>query len=216
MNIDIKYCVEKCQISEKRNSHENAKIKMFQLDRKMANMKFNRQIGLYAFKLDRYEYLLQILNTLPINKQAAIKTELSRLQDEINEMESNRDIREYKCLRDEYTVLKESLSDYPKSINIALRNELKHLELPDIYIYTEDREVSIYHHIIQDNRYILIIPELSKGKNTVIYPIYEMHSNRDYRHFYNKISFKYLEELSKDYTFDIQEKQLKKLKVKKM
>lgn len=216
MNSDIKYCVEKCQINEKRINHEYAKNKMFLLDRQMAKMKFDRRIGLYAFKLDRYEYLIEKLSTLPNSKQEIIKLEIAKLRYEIMTMENNDAIMEYKLLREEYKRLKASLSDYPKSINIDLRNEIKHIELPNIYIYTEEKEMSMYHHIILDNRYALIISELRKGKNIIIYPPYQIHSNREYRHFYNKTSFKYLEELSKDYTFDIKSKQLNKIKIKKM
>ena len=206
MKYGIKFCVQICQIEERRIKHEKTKIELFNLERQMAKMTFDRQVGLYAFKLDKYEILL---NNIPESSQQ----EILKLYNELKEMKKNHNIRIYKSLREKYQLLKESLSDYPRSINIDLRNELKDIELPNIYVYQEDKDVSIYKHIILYNN---ITSELSKKRNIIIYPEYPLQSNREYRHFYNKISYKYLEELSKDYSFNIERKNLNKIKVKKM
>ena len=58
--------------------------------------------------------------------------------------------------------------------------------------------------------------EYNKREIYLISPIYNMDSFRDFRHFYNKTSFHYLESLCEDYSFDINNKNLGKIKVRKI
>lgn len=212
MKYEIKYSVSICNIDELRKEHEYIKERMFQLERKMAEMTFNREVGLYAYNLERYNYLLQLLNKLPIEKQYKIKKELLLLENYFIVSRRNYNIIRYKTLRSEYNELKNNLGNYYKAINIDLRNELKDKNLPNIYVYQENNNISLFKHIIIPDKEF----ESNYIDNVVIYPVYNLDSNREYRHFYNKTSFKYLEELSKDYSYELDNKDLGKVKIKKM
>ena len=195
MNQEIKDIVDKCNITEKRIELENNKVRMFFLDREMAKMKFNRTIGLYAYKLDELEWLMS-------------KGDFDyKLYEEIKNMEEKEDILIYKMLRDEFYRLKATKGEYEKAINVDLRLALMSIELPSIYIEQKDG----YKNII--NPYYEV--EL-KNNSYIISPVYNVCSNRIYRHFYNKTSFHYLEELSNDYNYELKNKKIGKIKIKKM
>ncbi len=209
---EIKYCVDLCQISERRRKHEEAKEQLFTMERQMALMTFDREVGLYANRLDRYIYLLEFLNTLPPERQGKVKKEISALERYMIESRQNYKIIRYRALRSDYEALKKTLGDYYQAINVDLRRELSNMSLSNIYIYQLNNQNPSLKHIIVPNRVLIDMP----SDSTIIYPFYDIYSNRDFRHFYNKTSFKYLEGLSKDNDYNLGNKQLGMIKIKKM
>ena len=186
----IKTIVDKCQIREKEEILIQTKKELFALDRAMAKLTLDWEVGTYVHNLNEGEVLTSLTD--------------------------NSKIREYQELRAYYLHLKETLGDYHKSINVDFRKELTSLDLPDIYIYQKHYKFPMYHHIILPNLIVALIPELSKGNSEAVFSQYELHSKRENRHFYNKTSFAYLEALTKDYDFSLESKDLGKVKIKKI
>ena len=96
-------------------------------------------------------------------------------------------------------------------VNIDLRRELSRIDTPNIFI--AQSEYDFDKHIIDGSPLISSIM-LNEKDITIVSPIYEMESNRDFRHFYNKTSFKYLEGVCEDYSLDLEGKKLGKIKIK--
>lgn len=210
MKYEIKFSVQLCMIDEKRKEHAEIKARLFQLERGMAQMVLDRQVGLYAVKLARYEYLKELLATLPANDLDKAKKEKSDLESELFQARRNYSFVRYHALRSEYNELKKHLSDYYTAVNTDFRNELKDKNLPNIYVFQGNDKPG--RHIIIPDR---VTECMEIGGNTIIYPYYELYSNREYRHFYNKTSFKYLEQLSQDCMYAVDNKNLGKIKIKK-
>ena len=185
----IKTIVDKCQIREKKEQFFKTKEELFALERAMAKLTLDWEVGTYVHNFE----------------STAIMPETD-----------NPKIREYQELRSYYLHLKETLGNYHKSINVDLRKELASIDMPDIYIYQKHYKFPMYHHIILPNLIVLIIPKLSNGQHEAVFPEYELNSARENRHFYNKTSFAYLEALTKDYDFNLENKKLGKVKIKKM
>ena len=112
MNDEIKFCVDLCRIDERRQNHEDAKEKLFQMERKLAEMTFDIEVGRYANKLDRYLYLLEFLKTLPEGKHERIRKEIADLERYMIDSRRNYKIIRYRALRNEYEALKKTLDDY--------------------------------------------------------------------------------------------------------
>ena len=216
MKYEIKFSVNICNIDEKRKEHEYIKERLFKLERMMASMLIDRQVGLYANMLDKYINLKQMLSSMPTDKLEATKKEIVFLEKEIIASRRNYNIIRYRTVRNEYDSLKEKIGDYYKAINIDLRDELKDKNLPNIYIYQENNKIPSFKHIIIPNKEVEVITDIGYSDNLVVYPLYGLDSNREYRHFYNKTSFKYLEELSQDYSHKLNNKNIGKVKIKKM
>ena len=98
-------------------------------------------------------------------------------------------------------------------IVIDLREELSKHELPNIYVYQEDNHDPLFRHIIVPDR---IVTASFTEDGMAIFPLYILDSNREFRHFYNKTSFKYLEELSIDRSYNLENKRFGKVIIKKM
>lgn len=206
MNNDIKRVVDFCNIDEKRNKLQESRQIIFNNERQMSHLTFNRTVGLYAYNLDKYLSLLELYYIeLDENKKEKYKKELDELLLKLESLENNENVKKYIDLRLENESLRKCVDDYCKSINIRLRNRLMDLDVPEIYVKSGNAH---YTHIIMNDEII----RDEKSSEIVIYPYYELSSNRDYRHFYNRISFHYLEELSKDCEFSVREKSLGKIK----
>ena len=194
MEQKIKNIVEACGIDEKRTALANNKIKLFKLERMMAEATFNRNVGLYAAKIDQLVWIME-------NGDYDYK-----LHEEIRLMETDEEILAYKRLQTEFHDLMTQKGEYEKAVNIDLRLALTDIIIPNIYIEQKDN----FKNILNPN-----ITELNE-ESIIISPVYEVESNRLYRHFYNKTSFHYLEELSKDYNYELEKKNIGKVKIKKM
>ena len=105
-------------------------------------------------------------------------------------------------------------SNYCKCINIDLRNDLRILDLPNIFVFQGyiDRfqKLKVARHIILGEA----IQVYKDTPDTIIYPVTELVSKRKFRHFYNRTSFNYLEQLAIDESFDIKTKKLGRIIIK--
>ncbi len=198
----IEEIVKKHHITEKRIMQGLNTERLQTLTYEMNKLKVNRIIALYAYKLDEYYELL---------KKGTDKALLDELKQSLLDMEDNYNLDEYKELKWEYNHLMMQYGNYERSINVDFRSELKKIDIPNIYIYQEHNKVPLYENIVDDNTYLI-----QAGNSEIIYPLYDLKSNREYRHFYSKTSFKYLEEVSKDYSLSLENKKIGKIKAKKM
>ncbi|MBR4177885.1 MAG: hypothetical protein IKR57_00885 [Bacilli bacterium] len=196
MDSYIRDIVRECKVHEKKAELIRNKKTMFELDRYMAKLTFDREVGLYAFNIDKYYDLEE--------DRKKNKKELELIASKLLELERLDKVLEYKKAREQFEILGYYKDEYFKSVNIYLRNALTEYKDPFVYI-------------AQSNGFKNIISKENNEEvfGTVIYPIYDMKSIRDFRHFYNKTSFHYLEELSEDYSFDVEGKKLGKILVKK-
>ena len=162
------------------------------LKKKMSDLKIDRDVAIYAAALERIAYGEEMLSYF------ALTISLS----------SNPNVIEYSNLRKEILELENQIVEYYRNIQIGLRNRLTYTETPDIYVYygTSDNQILTKNIITSE------IIELDPEKTT-IFPQAELKSKRKLRHFYNQTSFKYLEELSKDNSFSLEEKNIGKVRV---
>ena len=121
--------------------------------------------------------------------------------DECSLLEDDPKVQEYLVLKEELDSLKHETIDYYKNIQINLKDSL------------EDEDIDIYVYNGKVNRNIINKEQLSNNAGTIIYPVKELNSKRKLRHFYNKKSFKYLEELTKDNNYSLDNKNLGRVKI---
>ncbi len=204
MEKQIEDIANSCFINEKRIRHELNGERMATLYYQMNELTHNREIALYASKLETYYELIQ----KKVNREL-----IDNLEDELYNMEDgNSNVFKYRDLRMEYNHLRIQNSVYAKSINVDFRNKLKSTIFPHIFVYQEDNGIPLYRHIIDNETYLIY----ETAKTEIIYPQYDLKSNREYRHFYNKISYNYLEQLSIDGNQTLENKHIGKIRVKKV
>lgn len=214
MDNEIREIVERLKIKEYKEGYLNNQERLFKLERLMSTMTFDREVGLYAFYMDEINYLIkELVDSEPFDREK-ICEKINALEIKANELEKKSKVQDYIMLRKQYFNISfnnKYYDNYFKLINITLREELSKLKKNDIYIaqskYDYDK------NIIDSSS--LTFDKLEKG-TILIEPVYDMESFRDFRHFYNKTSFKYLEELTEDYSFDLDGKNLGKVKIRKL
>lgn len=204
MNKTIKEITKEEKIKEKRDNNEYIRRQMYLNERRMSKLTFDRNVGLYAHHMDEYFDLLPLLDT---PKREEILERLKVLSKKLEELKDYDGVKEYSDLRLQNILLKFKLSDYYKTINLSFRNKINLINSLNIYV---DQNDYLKHITDLDN-----IKILKEECDTIIKPKYDLTSKRDLRHFYNKLSFKYLESLSEDYNFELENKELGKVRILK-
>ena len=190
----IKEVIEKTKIKEKQEELIKNKETALKLKVKMSDLKLNYNVALYAYALEKIEH----------------REELSKYFQIIEELEKDPNVIEYVNLTKQLAEVKEKIADYYYFIQINLREKLIDIDYPDIYVYHISYDEELLKNIIDDE-----LIEYDEN-NIIIYPPKEIDSNRKNRHFYNKVSFKYLEGLTKDNSFSLDGKRLGKVKIKRL
>ena len=210
MDSELKKIVDSCEIKEKKTKLEQDRIIMFNLEREMSKMIFNRNVGLYVRNCEEYMHLLSKSTSLTESE----KQKLEELYLKIIISESDIDVIKYSQLKEEYNLLNKRRNIYQKSINLDLREKIIDYKLPDIFVYfgVSEKNKEFYRHIINSG----VIDTNVRPESMIVYPQHNMSSNRECRHFYNKVSFSYLEGLTEDYSFDLDNKAIGKVKIRKL
>ena len=204
MEKDIKSIVDKLDILYLKKRWEDAQKEIFNLKRDMSLLTLDYSVGTYAHQLDEMNDIIQEIEiSKNQKKQQLLKQRLILLSYKNKSMESNEKIQKYLSLRNKYYYLLTQNHDYYKAINIEFATALKKIDIPDIYVYQGEDNLS--KHIIHGQM---------NSKDAQIYPYYELNSKRDYRHFYNQVRFRYLEGLTTSYSFDLNDNKLGKVKIK--
>ena len=208
MNKDIKYVVESLEIPQLKKELQEDRKRLFELKCEMSRLTFDRNVGLYAYYVDEIDYLITKLENNTPEKVKEIMSQIKQLEFQAMQLTSCPGVSEYSMLRDEYYELLLK-NDYYLAINIGLRERLpQFVEMPKIYV--EQSHFDFDKHIIDGSP----LKPVDENSSIVVDPLYYMESLRDYRHFYNKVSFKYLEQLCEDYSFDLEGKKLGKVRIR--
>ena len=198
MNSELKMLVDFSLLKDEKRRLEYYRNKIFENGRSMAKLTFDRSVGLYALNFDRYLDLLHNGNT--DDEKARVFLDIMRTLEHLD------GVKEYIRLRGDNAHLKYLIEEYFRQVNMNFRYDLCKMELPSIYVKSSDG----FTHIIDDEKNL----ENRNGNETIVYPLYNLESKRDLRHFYNKLSFHYLESLIDDCDFDISNKKLGKILIK--
>ena len=206
MGLDIEEIVSNLRIREKKQQLLKNRDRILHIKYQMSQLTFNRTVGLYAFTIDEMEYLIHESKRCNDEKRHELYAKIKELEAKALSMQEDPLVKQYIELRDEYLKLLFD-NDYFVTVNIGLREELSKIGVPNIYVaqheYDHDK------NIVDKSP---LVNESDKKDLVVILPVYNMKSFRDYRHFYNKTSFRYLEELSRDCSFDLKGKNLGKVR----
>lgn len=210
MENRIKKYADMCKVYTYKKELEKNRELLFKIEREMARMELDFEVGKYAHTYAEYEECASCW----YDHDSVLKT--LDLRDKLRLLEDNEKVDKYRLLRLKYRRLLSILGRYYKSINIDFRESFDNEEIPNIYVFQGN--VKRYHEYSVARN--IIAPEFSiifkeKSANTVIYPQFELKSNREYRHFYNRTSFKYLEAMTNDYSFACEGKDLGKVKIRK-
>lgn len=211
----IKQIVEDLEINEKRAKVDENKKTMLRIKREMSDLTFNINVAKYAHAIGEIRYLYRLLNkAITTEKKLEILDKIEEQRKLLPELETDSYVIEYKGLMEEYESLAKENSQFYRSINVDFRTELLDLRLPDVYVYQgtleNGNDFNLYRHLMIPGT-VIFSDELPEQ---TIYPSKEVDSNRRSRHYYNKISYKYLDQLSQDYELDPQTKKLGKVKTK--
>lgn len=204
----IKQIVTSLRIQERREELEENKRKILSLKKQMSDLCLHKNVAKYAYNSDR---LKELVEKVIREHDESVKPELQRLREEIELLVEDPYVVEYQTLRYQVQEMELDNKDYFQTINITLREKLIEEELPSIYIYQgllAPTQKKLYRNIIDPEE--LTTDESSK---TLILPNYMFTSRRKERHFYSHNSFHYLEQLSKDYSYDLEGKKLGRVKV---
>lgn len=216
MNI-IREIVNDLGIKDKKYQQEENLRKIREIKALLSEMSFKTNVAKYLYDLDHIKYIEENINSLSNEERIIKERELSLLRHDIRRLKNDRDVIDCEKLLNELHRLEYECNDYYRAIQIEFRRELLEQPLPDIYLYQGDITVNpkykiASHIIIPGIVQMYTEPEL---KETMIYPANEIKSRRKLRSFYNKTSFRYLEQLSEDYDYSLESKDLGKVKIYK-
>lgn len=204
MKKDIKKLVEELQIPYLKKRLEDTQQAIFYLQREISSLTLDHRVGGYAHRLDEMFDIIQELElSKDAEKNSLLKQKLFLLDYKNKSIESDKKIQKYLSLRNQYCYLLSQNHDYYKTIQIDFKHALLDMDIPNIYVY--QGETKVPKHIISG--------EL-KEHDALIYPFYHLESNRDFRHFYNQVHFRYLESITESYSFDLDKNDLGKIKIK--
>ena len=197
--------VEACDIKQRRNKHSWNVNQAKLYKKEIKKLERSSAVKMYLFKINRLNHLLETGNKKDI-------FEIRMLRKEISTLENHYGVMKYKRFNDELLIFEEFIKKYYICINVILRNELLNYDIPDIFVYQGQVDgYDLYRNILVPNSVKIGLD----NEDQVIYPDRELKSNREYRKFYNRVSFRYIEDLTRDYSYDLEGKKLRKVKIEK-
>ena len=188
----IEEIVDLYNLKEQREKLIKNKEEISHLKKLMSDLKINRNVAIYAYA----------------TQKMILGEEIDSYLNIVNSLKDDSNVQEYISLARRLYLLEREKINYYRSIQIGLRNRLTYQSEPDIYVYYGMFEEDPITKNIVSNKLAFM-----DKVDTVVFPSKELKSNRKLRHFYNKTSFKYLEELSKDNSYSLEEKNLGKIRV---
>ncbi len=188
--------MDKLELELKKLRKQKEKIiendsKILHLKKKLSDLKLNHNVATYAYSIDKITWKEDVDKYLKITEN----------------LKQDEKVQEYIKLDNQLKSLKQEKISYYKDIQTTLKNEInKRNESTPFVYFNEDKNNVITRDITSSQLSLL---ELN---NEVVLPPKELKSKRKRRHFYNRVSFKYLEELTKDNNFSIENKNLGNVK----
>ena len=164
-------------------------------------------------KVKQYKKYVLRLKELSNNYSNKHMKEIRHIRNELKRLEEDRNVLYYKSIYNEICFLEGRIRNYYLTMNVNLRRELVSMDLPNIFVYQglldHDSDLKLYRHILIPNNVKIGMDE----GDTIIYPDYEIKSNREYRRFYNRVSYRYIDNLSKDCSYSLEGKKLTKVRI---
>lgn len=215
MNI-IRSIVNELNLNEKKYQHDETRRKIEDVELMMID-KRKDNVARYTSALSYLKFFEKYFSNLNKEQQEFAIGEMKRLREEIRVLMRDPDVMEYIKLQQELARLNTEKDEYYKAINGEFRRELIDSAgqlLPEIFVDQGDFAT----HIIvpgtiqtfdsPDQIEILVAPRsIHKFDDKSIDSI------RKAKKFYNRTSFRYLQQLSEDYDFSLEGKDLGKVKI---
>jgi len=206
----IKQIVENLEIPEKKEQLKTSRLRMSTIKHQMSDLTIHQNVAQYVHDLDTIEYYKKFRENLTKAELANAQRELAAIEDRRQYLDADPFVQEYQRLFGEFLDEKKSADVYYQTIQKDLRTELLDLELPRLFIYQGNincgRKYKLARHIIIPNTVETF--EQPEQIGTIIYPVKDMRSKRKLDHFYSLTSFRYLKQLTEDYSFDLEGKNL--------
>lgn len=179
------------ELKKIREEVNRKKSNILKLKVRISDLKLNRNVALFAYARDKVIYGEDVHENIEI----------------MNSLKDDSRVIEYLELQDQLDEIKDYLADYYYLVQIDLREGIEDID-PDIYTY---------YGYLDDDEIIknIVTAELEDydEKHTIILPPKELKSKRKLRHFYNRVSFKYLEGVVIDNDTSLDNKRLGKVKI---
>ena len=165
---------------------------ILQLKIKMSDLTIHNNVAQFAHAID------EMLEEHKVSEYLKLAT---NFKDDEN-------VQEYIELRRNLNKLENEIIEYYQKIQKDLKKAIKKRQIstPNIY-YGRDEKNNIITKNITTNQLSLL-----KESKEVILPTTELQSKKNIRHFYNRISFKYLEQLVNTNDYSLEEKNLGRVK----
>ena len=165
---------------------------ILQLKIKMSDLTIHNNVAQFAHAID------EMLEEHKVSEYLKLAT---KFKDDEN-------VQEYIELRRNLNKLENEIIEYYQKIQKDLKKAIKKRQIstPNIY-YGRDEKNNIITKNITTNQLSLL-----KESKEVILPTTELKSKKNIRHFYNRISFKYLEQLVNNNDYSLEEKNLGRVK----
>ncbi len=206
---ELKEVVDTCGIGFKRRLKRENERRILDIKYLMSELSVEHHIvSRYAYLLNNNEYYSKKKELTPEEEKEFYEGQVEMLL-----LENDLNVQIYNALREEILQCEKECKDYYKTINVDFREQLHTIDVPEIYVYQgvskSDNKLKLSRHIMLGD----VEESYYDTPNIVIYPIYDKRSNRATRHFYNDVSFKYLEQLSQDLDFNPKVKKLGRVNI---
>ena len=166
--------------------------KVLKIKKEISDLKIHRNVALIAHAIDKMNEDHKVSDYLKL----------------ATEFKDDENVQKYITLLKSLNKLENEIIEYNQKIQKDLKKAInkRKLNTANIY-YGRDENNNIITKNITTNQLSL----LNENKE-VILPTVELKSKKNIRHFYNRISFKYLEQLVIDNDYSLEEKNLGKVK----
>lgn len=215
MNI-VRSIVDELNLREKKYQHEENRRKIEDVEILMSDMAKDN-VALYIDYVSWINFFKKYFWNLTKEQQKFAKEEMERLKEKISILKGDPNVIEYLRMQKELSRLRTIEDEYYKTIHSDFRRELIESvgqRLPEIYVDQGDYAT---HIVVPGTMQTIDYPE---QVNVLIAPNIADESDdkridsvRKARKFYNQVSFRYLMQLSEDYDFGLEGKDLGKVKI---
>ena len=203
MSQEIQKLVDTLELKQKKEQMIRDQKRIFRVKSIMSQLTFDIEVAKYAALLDDSEYYSAFIKRgKGTDKQLREAHEYLKIVNArigITKLTSKK--ADYLRYRQEYQKLTRR-HPYYWTLQRSFRVGLMNIGTPAIFVEQKEQDINI----VNPN-------EVRESTATVVTPPYDMDSTRDYRHFYNRTSFRYLDSLVEDPTYELEGKNIGKVKV---
>lgn len=202
----IQEVIQNSQVNELRLRRDENQKEMLSIKSTMSKLTFHLPVAKYAYCLDYQKYYESKKELTPKENKHYLECMM-----QMGVLESDPNVQTYIDLHAEYERLQEECEEYYQAVNVTLREGFRGMQIPDIFVYQgildAEQNLKVSRHIIANGVHEIYIDTPS----LVIHPMGGISSKREARHFYNHVSFHYLEQLCQDGSYDPKVKKLGKI-----